>query len=374
MVSVVGGPSGRKVIHGLGIDHRFAKLSLVQVTDLMWKMPWGEVYQGQGPQGLRLLVCMLSHDAPDDLRARFAHEDRLLAAVEHANVVRTYFIGELEGRLYRAMEFVEGQDVEHLIRAEGPLRPGDAAEIVRQAAMGLLAAQRVGLLHNDLRPSSLFIINSGKIKVSNFWPPALWDGSSTFSGLFEGDPHYLAPEQAMGEEIDSSASVYSLGCILYRMCTGNPPFQGVHYTAVVHRHLNAERPVLTAQIPGFDQSLSDLCHRMMSRRSDVRPTLEELISDLSAIIHRLGGQIPPRSDRVEFENDGTALSGICVSGGQVGETEHTLLNRSHRIRLTADDQSSKELTLELLEALGNIYAAQTGAERPVFFAEEEDDL
>jgi serine/threonine-protein kinase len=102
----------------------------------------------------------------------------------------------------------------------------------------------------------------------------------------------------MGEDVDSSADVYALGCSLYHMCTGNPPFRkggsDDHYTAVVRRHLKAERPVLKTQISGFDDELSDLCRRMMSRRPDVRPTLEQLIEDLPAINSRIGGQIPPR--------------------------------------------------------------------------------
>jgi serine/threonine-protein kinase len=107
----------------------------------------------------------------------------------------------------------------------------------------------------------------------------------------------------MGEDVDSSADVYALGCSLYHMCTGSPPFRkggsDDHYTAVVRRHLKAERPVLKAQIAGFDEPLSDLCRRMMSRRPDVRPTLEELIEELPPIIARIGGQIPPRHHAVE---------------------------------------------------------------------------
>jgi serine/threonine protein kinase len=170
---------------------------------------------------------------------------------------------------------------------------------VRQAAVGLLEAKRAGVVHRDVKPSNLVIAKT-VVKVTDFGlAKALQeDLSITATGVFVGTPDYLAPEQAMGEDVDSSADVYALGCSLYHMCTGNPPFRkggsDDHYTAVVRRHLKAERPVLKAQIAAFDDELSDLCRRMMSRRPDVRPTLEELIEGLPKIIGRIGGQIPPR--------------------------------------------------------------------------------
>ena len=124
--------------------------------------------------------------------------------------------------------------------------------------------------------------------------------------MFVGTPDYLAPEQAMGKEVDARADVYALGCSLYHMCSGHPPFrkggQDDHYTAVVRRHLKSERPELKLEIKGFDEALSDLCRRMMSRRPDVRPTFEELKTNLNEISRRLGGQVPPRHASVELRS------------------------------------------------------------------------
>ncbi|WP_434428101.1 protein kinase domain-containing protein [Nannocystis pusilla] len=132
------------------------------------------------------------------------------------------------------------------------------------------------------------------------------DLSITATGVFVGTPDYLAPEQAMGKEVDARADVYALGCSLFHMCSGHPPFrkggQDDHYTAVVRRHLRSERPELKYEIKGFDEALSDLCRRMMSRRPDVRPSFEELKVGLTEISKRLGGQVPPRHADVELRS------------------------------------------------------------------------
>ena len=129
----------------------------------------------------------------------------------------------------------------------------------------------------------------------------------------------------MGEDVDSSADVYALGCSLYHMCTGNPPFRkggsDDHYTAVVRRHLKAERPVLKAQIPGFDEELSDLCRRMMSRRPDVRPSLEDLIRDLPAIVKRLDGQLPPRHANVVLNTEAPPATELAPSKAEPAQPE-----------------------------------------------------
>ena len=204
------------------------------------------------------------------------------------------------------MEFLDGEDLGHAIKKRGPLHPGDAAEGIRQAAIGLAEAQRAGVVHRDVKPSNLVVTTQGAVKVTDFGlAKALQeDLSITATGVFVGTPDYLAPEQAMGEEVDARADVYALGCSLFHMCSGHPPFrkggQDDHYTAVVRRHLKAERPQLKLEIQGFDEELSDLCRRMMSRRPDIRPTFDELVEALGKISERLEGRIPPRHQDVEL--------------------------------------------------------------------------
>jgi serine/threonine-protein kinase len=224
------------------------------------------------------------------------------------------------------MEFLDGEDLGQALKKRGPLHPGDAAEAIRQAAVGLQEAQRAGVVHRDVKPSNLVVTISGAVKVTDFGlAKALQeDLSITATGVFVGTPDYLAPEQAMGDDVDSRADVYALGCSLFHMCSGHPPFrkggQDDHYTAVVRRHLKAERPQLKLEIAGFDEELSDLCRRMMSRRPDVRPTFDELIEKLGYVTGRLGGQIPPRHQDVELIKTDPAEPAVVSETDEVEAT------------------------------------------------------
>lgn len=284
------------------------KIGHFEVKGLLGKGAMGEVYEGVDPSlGRRVALKVLGrkHQESSEFKSRFLREGRSLAAMNHPNVVQIYFIGEHDGRPFLAMEFLDGMDIGEQLKSGGPLMPGDAAEVIRQAAIGLRETQRAGVVHRDVKPSNLVVTSSGIVKVTDFGlAKALEeDLSITATGVFVGTPDYLAPEQAMGEDVDASADVYALGCSMFHMCSGHPPFRkggaDDHYTAVVRRHLKSERPQLKAEVAGIDEELSDLCRRMMSRRPDVRPSLEELQERLTGVSRRLGGQVPPRHTVVE---------------------------------------------------------------------------
>jgi serine/threonine-protein kinase len=289
-----------------------AKIGQFEVVGLLGKGAMGEVYEGvDSVLGRRVALKVLGrkHQESSEFKTRFLREGRSLAAMNHPNVVQIYFIGETDGRPFLAMEYLDGEDIGAALKKRGALESGDAAEVIRQAAIGLAETQRSGVVHRDVKPSNLVVTSAGSVKVTDFGlAKALQeDLSITATGVFVGTPDYLAPEQAMGEEVDAAADIYALGCSLYHMCSGNPPFRkggaDDHYTAVVRRHLKAERPQLKQELVGFDEELSDLCRRMMSRRPDVRPDFDELAAQLHTVSQRLGGQVPPRHRQVQLKSE-----------------------------------------------------------------------
>lgn len=299
-----------------------------QVTGLLGKGAMGEVYEGIDDQlGRKVAIKILGakHRESDEFQKRFLREGKALASMNHPNIVQIYAIGEHERRPYLAMEFLDGEDLGQSLKKRGPIHPGDAAEVIRQSAIGLREAMDSGVVHRDVKPSNLVVTTEGKVKVTDFGlAKALQeDLSITATGVFVGTPDYLAPEQAMGEEVDARADVYALGCSLFHMCSGHPPFrkggQDDHYTAVVRRHLKAERPQLKLEIQGFDNDLSDLCRRMMSRRPDVRPEFAELVEKLQVISGRMGGRVPPRHQDVELlKSEGDDLSPTSEDDDEAG--------------------------------------------------------
>ncbi len=289
-----------------------AKIGQFEVVGLLGKGAMGEVYEGVDPALARrvaLKVLGRKHQENSEFKTRFLREGRSLASMNHANVVQIYFIGEHDGRPFLAMEYLDGEDIGAALKKKGAIEPGDAAEVIRQAAIGLKETQRAGVVHRDVKPSNLVITKAGTVKVTDFGlAKALQeDLSITATGVFVGTPDYLAPEQAMGEDVDAAADIYALGCSMFHMCSGHPPFRkggaDDHYTAVVRRHLKAERPQLKQEVVGFDEELSDLCRRMMSRRPDVRPDFDELTDQLGSVSRRMGGQVPPRHHQVQLKSD-----------------------------------------------------------------------
>lgn len=279
------------------------RIGSYEILGIAGRGAMGEVYEATDRSlGRKVALKVLSerHLKSEEFSARFAREGRALASLNHPNVLQVYDCGEVQGRPFLAMEFLHGDDVGALIKRVGPLRPEDAAEVVRQAAIGLSQTEEVGVVHRDVKPSNLVVTKKGRVIVTDFGLSKCANDTHaiTKAGLFVGTPDYLAPEQALGHGVTVSADIYALGCTLFHMCVGHPPFRDAGtddpYTLVVRRHLKAPRPKLSEEVPGVDDELSRLCRRMMSRRVEVRPSYEELVSRLDSIVKRCDGQCPPR--------------------------------------------------------------------------------
>ena len=191
---------------------------------------------------LKLMAPELAAD--ERFRERFAREAELAMSIEHPNVVPIHDAGELDGRLYLVMRFVEGTDLRELLRAEGALDPPRALAIVAQVAHALDAAHAKGLVHRDVKPSNVLLDADEHVYLADFGltrPFGDGAGGAT-DGRSLGTPAYLAPEQIEGGEIDGRTDVYSLGCLLYECLTGAPPFAGSSRLAVAWAHLEEEPP------------------------------------------------------------------------------------------------------------------------------------
>jgi len=262
----------------------------------------GELYravdEGLGRQ-VAVKVLAEEHRDAEDLRLRFVREAKAIAALSHPNVVLIHDIDEHEGRPYFVMEYLAGVDLGRFVRQRGPLAPGDAAAVCLQAALGLGEAARKGLVHRDVKPSNLFVTEGGQVKVTDFGlaKAEVIGPTVTAAGMVVGTPDYIAPEQARGEPIDWRADVYALGCSLYHLVTGRPPFRREgdsrqHYMVVVERHLNEPAPHLAQVVPGIDPDLASLCARMMAKRPEERPSYDELTARCGEIMLRLRGRVP----------------------------------------------------------------------------------
>ncbi|HUS31463.1 MAG TPA: protein kinase [Kofleriaceae bacterium] len=207
-------------------------------------------------------------------RERLIREARAQARVQHPNVGHIYFIGEDQGRLYFAMEYVTGETLGERL-AKGPMTAEDALAVIHDAVLGLREAQRSGFTHRDVKPSNLMVDNHGVVKVLDFGiaaggtssPDADASGPIAQTTL-AGTPLYMAPEQARGEPIDFRADIYALGATLYQLVSGQPPFSADSVEKLITLHASADRPLIPkGRVPKTQQTALDtLISRMMASK------------------------------------------------------------------------------------------------------------
>jgi hypothetical protein len=284
----------------------------------------------------RVAIKILSEKHRDsvELRQRFVREGRAVAAVSHPNVVQVFATGTFDDRPYITMELLDGTDLGTTVEKSGPLSSVEAAHAVLDAAQGLAAASKAGLIHRDVKPSNLVRLSDMRVKVTDFGLAKPVDPGSepalTAMGVVVGTPDYIAPEQARGEQIDERVDIYALGGTLYFLLTGIPPFRTGKpaedkYLKVVARHLRNPPPDASVTNPAVDRELAELARQMMAKKPADRPGYAEITNRVSEILTRLDpGSVPQlivatrdRSRPITIPNPildgGAALSGESMA-------------------------------------------------------------
>lgn len=255
----------------------------------------GDVFRGVDV-GLnrRVAVKILSerHKDSNELRARFTREGRAVAAIQHPNVVQVFATGNFQDRPYIAMELLEGTDLASAVDAKGPLPALDAAKAILDAARGLHAAAKAGLIHRDVKPSNLVLLSDGRVKVTDFGLAKPVDPGSepslTALGVVVGTPDYIAPEQARGETIDERVDIYALGAVFYTLLAGRMPFSGPTPQATINAQLRASPVALHKLVPELPSALVELVNDCL------QPEPKQRLRSMSEVLQRLDALgLPP---------------------------------------------------------------------------------
>jgi len=174
---------------------------------------------------------------------RFEREARTAASVSHGNVVDVYDVGQEAGQLYIVMQYIDGQDLKHLIARRGALPPDRAREIARQVLAGVGAIHAAGIVHRDIKPQNVLIGRDGIARVTDFGiAQAAMDSGLTTAGTAVGTAAYMAPEQAQGGQVTEASDLYAVGVILYEMLTGAMPFESSTPMGMMLAHIQ-QQPV-----------------------------------------------------------------------------------------------------------------------------------
>ena len=233
----------------------------------------GEVYRADDltlgqPVALKFLPKDLAAD-PARLE-RFRKEVRSARQVSHPNVCRVYDIGEVDGEQFLSMEYVEGEDLAHLVRRIGALPEAKALEVARQIAAGLAAAHDKGLVHRDLKPANVMLDERGIARVTDF---GLAGTAEDFprENVREGTPHYMAPEQLAGEDVSFRSDIYSLGLVLYELFTGRRAFEAETLAKLVELRESASTETLSNGMAGLDPAIRRVIARCLEHDPWKRP-------------------------------------------------------------------------------------------------------
>lgn len=289
----------------------------------------GQVFLAEHTRMQRVVaIKMLPVERMADAEAveRFYAEVRAASQLMHPNIVTAFDAGESAGIHYLAMEYVDGQTLTRVVSKQGPLPVGEAAAIIRQAALGLLHAHRAGIVHRDVKPGNLMRAVDGTVKVLDLGlarmssTAMLADGDSESQkeskGKLIGTLAFMSPEQLEDPDTaDTRSDIYSLGATLYFLLTARPPYTG-DYLEQVYGHRHGEIPDLMEARDDVDLKFANVFSRMMAKSPDQRyASLDEVIDDLS--------EFASSTDTPSWLSEFTTRPGpdhTTVSGGSTSNT------------------------------------------------------
>ncbi len=252
----------------LVLNNRYRLLSQVAAGGM------AVVYKAQDMLLSRVVAIKLlreSFAADPTFQARFQREAQAAANLNHANIVTVYDVGHDTGRHYIVMEYVDGQDLKQIIRAEAPLPLQRAVDITVQMCAALSAAHRAGLVHCDVKPQNVLVTPDGRVKVTDFGIARVLSQASThITDTVWGTPHYISPEQAAGQSPTPVSDVYAVGVVLYEMLAGRLPFEGETHTQLALAHMRDEPPPLVALNPAVPPHIDQIVRKVMSKEPSAR--------------------------------------------------------------------------------------------------------
>src|SRR5215207_8656576 len=274
----------------------------------------GQVWAAHDTRLGRDVAVKVQKFDPDGDRAafeRFRREAQSTAALQHPNVVTIFDSGTEADTAFLVMELLPGPTLEAYVAERGPLLERKVVALAAEAASGLAAAHRAGVVHRDIKPTNLMFDARGALKIVDFGIARLAQTTAarlTATNNVIGSASYLSPEQLSGRPADERSDLYALGCVMTTMLTGRPPFEGEHPLAVMNQHVNTAPPLISQRRPGIDPALEALVAQMLSKSAQDRP------QSARAVLDRL------RNFELGSpgENSGASLAATAVMGQAAG--------------------------------------------------------
>jgi TonB family protein len=279
-------------------------------------------------------VMSETYDGDDEFARRFTSESKLVASLDHPNIVKVYDYGEVDGILWYSMQYIDGPTLRDELNKRHRFEPLDAARLGITLLDALEYSHRQGTIHRDIKPSNILLSRRGRPYLMDFGIAKSVRGTAhTMTGSVLGTPAYIAPEQAQSRHIDGRADVYSLGTTLYELVAGHPPFHGGDLLQVLLRRLNEEPEALSLQRGDVDPDFEEIIHRSLERDpADRYASAAEMRDRLLAWVGREGDDL-----RVEITAAAARPQGL---GGRATIPEDPSEALTRRVEDIAQDQGA----------------------------------
>jgi serine/threonine-protein kinase len=263
-----------------------AQLGRYDVVAEIGRGAMGVVYRAVDPMlertvAVKTINMALDPGEMEQYEKRFTIEARAAGGLNHPNIVIIYDIGRSGDLAYMAMEFLEGRELKELIAAN-ELTPDRSLDIVALVADGLAYAHAHEVVHRDVKPANIMILNDGRVKITDFGIARMRTADvRTQTGVVLGSPRYLSPEQVLGKRCDARADIFSLGVILYEMVTGQAPFNGIDVNSLMFQIVNFTPPPPSSINPALPAMLDLIIAKALAKNADERYAgIAEFAADL----------------------------------------------------------------------------------------------
>ncbi len=267
------------------------KLGGFELRERLGKGGMGEVYKAFDPGlerfvAVKILPDALAHD--DKLKVRFLGEARTLAKLNHPNLVHIYAIGDEKETSYFVMEYINGWTITKLLERWKKLPLQRAFAVIGEIMAALDSVHKAGLVHRDIKPANIMVEKGGRVVLMDFGLAKLIDEGGaiqlTTAGMIIGTPQYVSPEQARGERVDHRSDIYSLGCVLYQLLTGKPPYEAKSAMGVLTKHAHDPVPQIRAELPDIEPEVEKVVTRCLQKAVAERyQDLSEMAADMAQV-------------------------------------------------------------------------------------------
>jgi eukaryotic-like serine/threonine-protein kinase len=280
-------------------EAKIADIGKYHIVALVGEGAMGVVYKAVDSVLQRTVAIKVMNEAiarSEELRQRFLREAQAAASIQHPNVVSVYDLGESDGHLFIAMEFVPGADLEDLIESNAKLSLQAKLDIIIDVLTGLTYAHKRGVVHRDIKPANIRVAEDGRAKIMDFGVAHLASSNLTSTGASLGTPSYMAPEQITTGKVAPASDIFSVGAVLYELLTRTKPFDGATLQNLLFRIVTEKPPRPSEVMIGLPPALDRIVERAMAKEMSARyQSALDMANELSLVRGELGGHSYPTS-------------------------------------------------------------------------------